>query len=116
MSTGMKYTATPLAGLDKSDLLAHYKNRSQYIPQYGDYIVFAKWFTTWHGVITDYDSVTDELHIIFAGVPYLLFTMNESEQAKETYKITLREIKNSRNGKYAIQQQDKATGTPVWYI
>lgn len=96
--------------------LAHYRQRLQYIPQYGDYIIWSRWFSTWHGVIKDYDKNTDELHVIFAGVPYLLFVMSDQEQEAETYKIKLSEIRSAKNGKYAINQHDKQANAGVWYI
>lgn len=96
--------------------LAYYRQRSRYIPQYGDYIIWSRWFSAWHGVIKDYDKDTDELHIIFAGVPYLLFVMSDQEQETETYKIKLSEIRSAKNGKYAIQQHDKQANAGIWYI
>ena len=106
------------AGPNKADLppLAHFRPKSSYTPQYGDYIIWSKWFTTWHGVVKYYDKDTDELQIIFAGVPFLLFTMSDEEQESETYKIKLSEIRSAKNGKYAIQQQDQQANAGIWYI
>jgi len=96
--------------------LAQYKPRSEYIPQYGDYFVWSGWFTTWHGLVVNYDKRADELYILFAGVPFLLFTMNESEQEKETRKLRLADVKAAANGKYAIQQHRPEQNAIVWYI
>lgn len=96
--------------------LAQYRQRSEYIPQYGDYIVWSKWFSTWHGVVTNFDANTQELHVVFAGVPFLLFTMDEEAQKKETQRIKLSEIKNAGNGKFAIQRHDQTQNAIIWYI
>lgn len=116
----MRSTPTASLGLRglKADLppLAHYRPRALYIPQYGDYVIWSRWLSTWHGVIRQYDKDTDDLYIIFAGVPYLLFVMSGQEQEKETYKIKLSEIRSAKNGKYAIQHHDKQANTGIWYI
>lgn len=119
MSTDTTFLGTSSPGYQnqhRAELppLAQYRPRARYTPQYGDYVVFSGWFSTWHGIVRHYDKNTDVLEIIFAGVPYLLLQMSEQEQDKETYKIKLSEIRHARNGKYAVQQQD--TGTSIWYI
>ena len=96
--------------------LAQYKPRSEYNPQYGDYIVWSGWFTTWHGLVTNYDKNSGELYVVFAGVPFLLFMMNEQELVKETKKLKIADIKGATNGKYAIQQHDQSKNAVVWYI
>ena len=96
--------------------LAQYRPRSQYIPQYGDYIVWSRWFSCWHGIVKFYDNNIDEVHIIFAGVPFLLFTMSEQQQDAETKKIKLSELRDSKNGKYAILRHDPNANANIWYI
>jgi hypothetical protein len=105
-------------GPNKADLppLAHYRSREHYKPQYGDYFVWSKWFSCWHGVVKYYDRETDELHVVFAGMPFLLLTMTEKEQEAETHKIKLSEVRRAKNGKYAICQQDRQANTGIWYI
>lgn len=98
-------------------MLAQYRSRSQYTPAFGDYFVWSGWFTTWHGLVVNYDAKIDELSVVVSGVPFLLLTMVESDQPKETIRIKLSDVKTAANGKYAILQQDKAAGnTNVWYI
>jgi len=96
--------------------LAQYKPRSEYSPQYGDYFIWSRWFSTWHGVVTNFDANVGELSVVFAGVPFLLFTMPENEQKKETRKISLDEVKKASNGKYAIQRHDQTQNAVIWYI
>ncbi len=96
--------------------LAQYKPRSEYKPQYGDYIVWSGWFSTWHGLVTNYDIEKEELYIVFAGVPFLLFMMGDTELEKETKKIKTDDIKRASNGKYAIQQHDQTNNAIIWYI
>lgn len=96
--------------------LAQYKNRKDYVPQYGDFIVWTGFITTWHGVVSSFNKDTNELNIIFSCVPFLLFTMPEEDQIKETKSIKLGDIKNAPNGKFAIQQYSKQHNTTIWYI
>jgi len=96
--------------------LAQYRSRNEYKPQYGDYFVWSKWFTTWHGLIINYDQTNDDVYIVMSGVPYLLFTMNSTQFEKETISIKLTDIKRAPNGKYAIQHHDQNQNTIIWYI
>jgi hypothetical protein len=107
-----------LPGADSSQLppLAHYRTRDKYVPQYGDYVVWSRWVSCWHGVVKFYDEEKDELHVIFAGVPALLFTLSEAEQDKETTKLKLSEFRGARNGKYAVLQHDYQQNASIWYI
>jgi len=102
----------------KSDLppLAQYKSLSEYLPAYGDYVIWSGWITTWHGIVSYYDSKSNELHIIFSGVPFLLFTMGDDELQKETKAINLAKIKNATQGSWAILQHDYKRNTNIWYI
>jgi len=95
--------------------LALYQPLEQYRPVYGDYIVWSGLITTWHGVVTNYDEDAGELHVVFSGIPFLLFTMLEKQLEKETRKLKLVDIKNAPNGKFAIQQQ-KQDQKAIWYI
>jgi hypothetical protein len=95
--------------------LVHYRSREEWVPQYGDYIVWSRWFSAWHGIVVDHDG-SDELQVIWGGVPYLLFTMSQEEQQKETKSVSLSKIKRSGNGIYAIQQFDPKASRCVWYI
>lgn len=72
--------------------------------------------TTWHGVVTNYDKESQELYVIFSGLPMLLFTMDDKEQQKETKKIPLGQITGSTPGKYAVLQHDFANNANIWYI
>ncbi len=96
--------------------LAQYRNLADYHPVYGDFIVWSGWFTTWHGVVINYDEETNEIHVIFSGVPYLLFTLTDEEQKKETRKINLSQLKSASHGTYAVQQHDLVRNANVWFI
>jgi hypothetical protein len=96
--------------------LAHYSDLRRYIPAYGDYLIWSKWFTTWHGFIVDFDAKTLEVSVIFAGLPILLVTMSELEQKKETRKIPLGELNNATKGKYAVLRHDTANNANIWYV
>jgi hypothetical protein len=96
--------------------LAQYKSLADYSPAYSDFVVWSGWITTWHGIVSYYDQDTDELHVIFSNVPFLLFTMSDDEMKKETRKIKLGTIRNSAKGVWAIQQHDYTKNASVWYI
>lgn len=96
--------------------LAQYKDLSDYNPGYGDFVVWSGWFSTWHGIVSDYDNKSGDLYIIFAGVPFLLLTMTEAEQQKETKQVPLSRIKNASKGTWAINRHDATRNANIWYI
>lgn len=96
--------------------LAHYNDIAKYTPAYGDYVVWAGWITTWYGIVVNHDVESGEVSVIFSGLPYILFTLNEDEQEQETRKIKLSRIKSSRHGEWAVQQHDVTRNVNVWYI
>lgn len=95
--------------------LAHFKQRNDYHPLIGDFIVWSGWITTWHGIIVGYDRETDDLICVFSGVPYLLMTLNPNDYDKETRRLKLTNIRNAGNGKFAILQKAD-NQQPVWFI
>lgn len=96
--------------------LAQYKPINEYLPKYGDVIVWSGWFTTWFGVVNDFDANTGELSIIFAGMPFLLFTLKETEQTKAIRKIHIDKIQGAAHGTFAAQQHDYTRNAGIWYI
>lgn len=96
--------------------LAQYKSTSEYIPSYGDHIVWTGWFTTWHGVVANYDTETQTISIIFSNIPFMLFTYTDEEQINNTRNIKLSKIVGSSHGKWAILKHDYIHNTNVWYI
>lgn len=96
--------------------LAQYFKLSTYTPSYGDTVIWCGWFSTWIGVISNYDQHTDELYIIFSCVPAVLFTLDPSEQESNTRRIKLSKIKTSSPGAFAIQKHDYAKNTNIWYL
>lgn len=107
-----------MASPQNTDLppLAHYRGLDEYKPSYGDFVIWTGWFTTWHGVVTNYDEEAREVSIIFSGVPFVLFTLADDEQEKETRKIKLSQIRAAAHGKWAIQQHDYTRNANIWYI
>lgn len=96
--------------------LAIYKSIKDYKPEYGDFIVWTGWLTTWHGVVTNYFAEEGQLNVIFSTLPFLLFTMDDAEQEKETRILNLSKVRNSANGVFSVCQFDRANNTPIWYI
>ena len=101
----------------KNDVhLAQYRALANYTPAYGDFVVWSGLVTSWHGVVSNYNQQTNEVYIIFASIPFMLFTMDNEEQERETRKINLSKIKNATKGTWAIQQHDSIRNTVVWYV
>ncbi len=102
----------------KSDLppLAQYRSLSEYIPNYGDYIVWTGWLTTWHGVVINHDPDDGDVYIIFSSIPFVLFTLEEHEQERETRKIKLSSIRGASHGTWAALQHDFTRNSNVWYL
>lgn len=104
--------------LKRPDLppLIQYKDLRDYQPNYGDFIVWTGFVTTWCGVVTNYDKESRDIYVIFNGVPFVLFTLSPEEQANETRSLKLEYIKNAPKGKFAIQQRDQTNSATVWFI
>jgi hypothetical protein len=96
--------------------LVQYRDIVNYTPRYSDYLVWSGWFTTWHGVVTNYDAEKEEVSAIFSGIPFVLFTLNDEEQQSETRIIKLSKICSASHGKWAVLQHDHANNTNIWYI
>lgn len=92
--------------------LAMYKSLHEYQPKYGDYVVWSGWFSTWHGFVIGWS--TEEVRVVFAGVPYLLMTIDPDGYDRETRYLKLAEVRNSLRGKYAIQQHQDQNA--IWFI
>ena len=72
--------------------LVQYKDIRNYTPAYGDFVIWSGLMTTWCGVVSNYNKESKSLSIIFSGVPFVLFTLMPSEQAKETKEMKLEDI------------------------
>ena len=83
--------------------LAEYKSITTYRPKIGDFVIWHGWFTHWYGIISGIDQETQKLSIVKAGMPLLLFSMEQDEMDKNIEAISLSKITKSR-GAYAIQQ------------
>ena len=96
--------------------LANYVSIADYVPQYGDYVVWCKWFTTWHGIVADFDVNKNEVGIIFEGTPFLLFTLDGFKYEKYTRTIKLPKIRSSFKGSWAVLRHDTQRNITVWYV
>lgn len=101
----------------ESPPLARYIDIEYYGPQVGDFLVWSGWFRTWYGVVASVDAEEGVVHVIFSGLPLLLFIMPPNEQARETRKIKISDITNMRwRGAWAAMQHDAKHNTPIWFI
>jgi hypothetical protein len=66
--------------------------------------------------VSYFDREADEIHVIFAGVPFLLFTMDDEEMRKETRIIKLSTIRSASKGTWAINQHDYTKNASIWFI
>ena len=92
--------------------LAQYKGLQNWQPQLGDMIIHHGWLTHWFGFVNAIDGGV--LSVVQAGLPLLLLTMDELNIQKNTKKVSISSIRNSRAGKYAVLQN--IANTQVWYI
>jgi len=93
--------------------LARYTTLIDYVPHYGDFVIWAGWFTQWFGVVSALDRDKEEISIIFEGSPFLLFTLLPSEHVGNTKTIKLSTICNARKGSWAILRNDT---TLTWFV
>lgn len=100
----------------ESVALMQFKDLAVYIPTISDFVVWSGWFTTWTGVVSGYDQKTDEVLIIFSGMPYGLSVMFEDEYNKNTKKIPLADIKKAWKGSWHFQHHDTKLNAVYWYV
>ena len=67
-------------------------------------------------MVSNFDTETNELSIIFSGVPFILFTLDGDEQEKETKKIKLGKIRGANHGTFAVLQHDYSRNANIWYL
>jgi len=87
--------------------LAEYKPITTYKPKVGDFVVWHGFFTHFYGIINGCDE--SKIRVITAGLPALLFTMEQDEMDKNLRVINISELRRSR-GAYAIQQGG------IWFV
>lgn len=87
--------------------LAQYDTIQKYHPRIGDVIIKSGWVSTSYGIISGIDD--SKLRVIEAGLPMLLFTMDNDDKLENTKVYRLSKIKKSK-GEFAIIQNG------VWYV
>ncbi len=92
--------------------LAQYLSISKWTPEYGDFIIWTKWFTSWYGFVVDLRD--GMVYVTVEGTPALLLTMTESEMASNLKSLSIADIKSKRKGRWTVQQTKN--GSNVWYI
>lgn len=94
--------------------LAQSNTIAKWKPTLGDFVVWHGWFTHWFGVVSSINS-EGTVTITKAGIPVLLFTMDELEQTKNKITIPISQINRSRGGKFAVMQALPNTAN-IWYV
>ena len=95
--------------------LAHHAPISRWKPEVGDFIVWHGFFTHWFGVVCEVKA--DEVTVIKAGMPLLLFSMSQSEYDKNKESIGIGMIQSGGSfwhGKYAAIKSMQ--NTTVWFV
>ncbi len=82
-------------------------------PDIGDWIIIHGWVSHWFGVVSKIDRTTNSVEVIRAGLPAILFSYAEDEMVKNTIKINVTRIRNSRT-KYSVVKNEQAA--MVWYV
>ena len=96
--------------------MANWLDMGKYNPAYGDVVFWSGYFSNWVGVVTNYDPQRDVITIVFGGLPILLFTMEDAEQNKSTYKLPLDRLRRSRPGTFSVLQHDQSRNGNIWYV
>lgn len=94
--------------------LAQSKPIASWKPTVGDFIVWHGWFTHWFGIVNSI-NVDGTVTVTKAGLPVLLFTMNDVEVSKNKTNVSIAAMNNSRGGKYAVLQTLPGS-TNVWFV
>lgn len=97
-------------------ILAQTLNLQDYLPAYGDFIIWSGWFGTTYCLVVGYAPTTHTLTAIMSGNPAVLFTLGDSEQTSRTRNLTMEQINQASRGTFAVLRQDKKTNSNVWYI
>lgn len=87
--------------------LAEYRPISSYRPRVGDFVIWHGWFTHYYGIVNGIDE--GRIRIIKAGLPMLLFSMDQEDMDRNAITTSINKIKSSRSS-YAIQQAG------IWYV
>lgn len=115
--TDTRFSSTDLRGEKQVSKigppLAQYLRIDQYVPKYGDFVIWQRLFKTWYCIVNDYDQISDIVSLVADGTPRLMLTMTPDEMEKRTYLVRLDDIKYWKRGHfYALQDND---GKQVWY-
>lgn len=93
--------------------IAQFDNLAKWKPQPGDFVIYNGWIRHWFGMVTE--TLPGEVKIIHNVIPLNVFIMGPNAQEKNSKKIDLIDITNSRGGKYTIIQS-QAGGTTIVYL
>jgi hypothetical protein len=92
---------------------AQYLPIADWRPIVGDFVIWHGWFTHWFGYVTSIDN-KGCLSIVKSGLPTLLMRMNQTDMIRNTIKMNMFKIMESKHGGYAAIQLSR--GSIVWYI
>lgn len=98
--------------------LAQSNSITKWKPTLGDFVVWHGWFTHWFGVVSSINNDPQRpgtVTITKAGIPVLLFAMDELEQSKSKISVSISSITRSRGGKYAVMQA-LPNSANIWYV
>lgn len=96
--------------------LARFLPLSKYVPEIGDFIIWAGWFKTWYGVVGSIDASGQSLTVIWEALPMLLFTLTDEEQQKNTKPLLLGDLLTAKPGKFSVMKHDAEHNASIWFI
>ena len=93
--------------------LVHYDQIAKWQPKVGDIIIWHGWFTHWYGVVGQIQQ-SGHIVVIRAGLPLLLFTLDQDSMAKKAKTVHMSKIQRSRGGEWTVIQP---TGSQtIWFV
>lgn len=93
-------------------ILAKFRPIAEYSPTHGDLIIISNWFSVKFGLVLG--TIDGNVTVVCAGHPRVLFTMGESQQAKNITTIKLSALRENNWARYSIQKHEKQE--PIWYV
>lgn len=83
-----------------------------YYPSIGDTLIWSGWLSTWYGILEE-TKQKENCVFVFSALPILLVSNDSSKYIKE---IQLKDIRNSKNGKFAIFRNSAEHEKQIWFI
>lgn len=84
-----------------------------YYPSVGDLLIWSGWFSTWYGFLEE-SKQKETCVFVFSALPILL--VSDDKSLRHIREIKLKDLRNSKNGKFAILRNSSEYEKPIWFI